>query len=436
MPFLQSWRDWIDKGQADEVLARLYGQAPDAVAQARKRYQELLTSFEERFGQGRPVRLFSAPGRSEIGGNHTDHNHGRVLAAAVTVDMVAAAAPRQDNCIVLYSQGYSRAFMLELGSLEPQVEEKGTSLALIRGVAAQLKARGLAVGGFDACVCSNVFKGSGLSSSAAFEVLISRIFEGLYNPAPVDGLFRAQAAQTAENVYFGKPCGLMDQTACSLGAMITIDFKQIENPAVRCIHYDFAAAGYSLAVVNTPGNHAALTGEYAAVREEMQQVAGQFGADVLRDVPEGDFIARMPELRSKVSDRALLRAMHFYGDNARVARQVEALEKGDLNEFLRLVIASGESSWRLLQNVYVGGETQQALALALAESERMLAGRGAWRVHGGGFAGTIQAFVPNDLLDAYRARMDALFGAGACCVLGIRDAGAIEITMQGETTCI
>jgi len=410
--------------QAKDLFLELYGPAAEF---APKRYEDIYNLFVKQYGEGEGIRIFSAPGRSEIGGNHTDHNFGRVLAAAVSVDTVAFVRPRTDGVIRMCSEGYHKEFVIDLNDLSVQPKEEGTTQALIRGVAARMKELGYEIGGFEGYASSTVLRGSGLSSSAAFEVLVGAILEGLYNGGVGDAVKRAQISQYAENVYFGKPCGLMDQSASSVGGLITIDFADPEQPIVQKVPFDFSTTDFNLVVVNTGGSHADLTDEYAAIRVEMEQVAGFFGKKVLRQVDEEQFYAQIPELAKQLSHRHILRSMHFYNDNRRVGAQVEALSHGDLEGFLSMIVESGESSWKLLQNCYVGGSKEQGLTLALALSEKMLKGRGAWRVHGGGFAGTIQAFVPHAALDEYVAVMDAIYGQGATTVLSIRNYGAIEV---------
>ncbi len=392
--------------------------SPQRLARAR-------TQFFEHFGQS-AVRLFSAPGRTEIGGNHTDHNHGRVLAAAVDLDVLAAAAPRQDNKIRIYSEGFGEIFA-DCASCQPDPAQFGTPQALTAGVAAGFSRRGWHCGGFDAYIESRVLPGSGLSSSAAFEVLLCEIFNALYNNHLLDAITMAQIAQEAENVFFGKPCGLMDQTACAAGGFVSIDFADPAAPMVRPISFDFSASGYSIVLTDTHASHADLTEEYADIRTEMQAAAHFFGQDVLRGIQMETLLAALPQLRSSVGDRAALRAMHFVAEDLRAQAEAAALETGDVETFLSLVRESGISSWQLLQNISVPGAADQSLALALAVSAQLLGSRGACRVHGGGFAGTIQAFVPNDLCQNYTDQLDHLFGAGSAQRIQIRPIGAIEI---------
>lgn len=416
---------FLRSSEAANKFSELYGTREGMLVYQMERYCRIAKRFYEEFGSVEGVNFFSAPGRTEIGGNHTDHQSGRVLAAGVNLDTVAIAAPTDNSVITVYSEGYDGALVVNTAELDVVEDERETSMALIRGVAARFAQLGRKVGGFNAIVTSSVFKGSGLSSSAAFEVLIADILSGLYNGGELTGLELAQISQYAENVYFGKPSGLMDQAASALGGLVTIDFRR-EEPKVENVDFDFAAHGYALVVVGAGGNHADLTGEYAAIPIEMKQVAAAFGCKVLREVLPEQVEEGIGELKGKVSDRAIMRALHFFDENERVKDQVEALRKGDIDEFFRLIIASGESSWKLLQNVYVAGQTDEPLALALEMSRRMLSGKGAWRIHGGGFAGTILTFVPNDMLKTFTRKMEDVFGAHSCTVLDIRHAGAIQ----------
>ncbi len=386
-------------------------------------YEQLKQQFRACFG--REARyVFSAPGRTELGGNHTDHQLGRVLAGAVSVDTAAAVAPNGERVIRLQSDGYPLC-LVSLDELEIRPEDFGTTLSLIRGVAAGIAAEGHALTGFDAYVCSRVLPGSGLSSSAAFEVLLGTILNHL-DGCGLDAVRIAQIGQFAENRYFGKPCGLMDQMASSVGGIVTIDFADRDHPAVEPLDFDFAACGHALCIVNSGADHADLTDEYAAIPREMAEVCRVFGKAHLREVDEAEFYARLPEVRTIAGDRAALRAMHIFDDNRRVAQQVDALKAGDFARFLELVNESGRSSWLYLQNVVPTGSTRhQELALSLALAARLLQGRGACRVHGGGFAGTIQAFVPLDLLESFRVGMEAVLGAGSCQVLSIRREGGV-----------
>lgn len=381
--------------------------------------------FRETFGTA-PQRYFSAPGRTEIGGNHTDHQRGRVLAAAVNLDTLAAVRLNGTGTIRILSEGYPMA-MVELSELEPRKEEVNTTPALIRGVAARFSQLGCRVEGFDAYCLSTVLPGSGLSSSAAYEVLIGTIINHLFFDGRVSQAEVAQIGQYAENVFFGKPCGLMDQTASAVGNLVSINFFDKDNPIITPVDFDFSACGHALCIIDTRASHADLTDEYAAITLEMKKVCAHFGKEVLSQIDEADFYAAIPALRLECGDRAVMRCIHFYQDNARVPRQVAALREGNFEEFLRLISESGRSSWMYLQNVVPAGyKEHQDVAVSLALCEHYLQGRGAFRVHGGGFAGTVQAFVPFDLLDAFRSGMDAALGQGACHVLSIRPQGGVE----------
>ena len=389
--------------------------------------QRLDAGFAAAFG-GIPTRYFSAPGRAEIGGNHTDHQRGRVLAAAVDLDTVAAVCPNGSNVIRIQSQGYPMS-IVDLTRLTPQPEEINTTAALIRGVAARFRQLGCEIGGLDAYVESTVLPGSGLSSSAAFEVLVGTIINHLFFAEKATQPEIAQIGQYAENVFFGKPCGLMDQTASAVGGLVAIDFLDKENPKISPVDFDFSTCGYALCMIDSQASHADLTEEYAAIPGEIRAVAAAMGREVLTQIPEAEFYAELPRLRRLCGDRAVMRCIHFYQENARVPKQVAALERGDFPEFLRLVKESGCCSYMYLQNVIPTGSTEhQEVAVSLALCDRCLQGRGAYRVHGGGFAGTVQAFVPLDILEDFRTGIDAVLGQGACHVLSIRPQGGVEIT--------
>ena len=421
----------IRQGDYDAAFTKLYGGDVDAAAQ-RERYISLLDQFEKEFGAERTVRLYSAPGRTEIGGNHTDHNNGVVLAGSVNLDIVAVVSPNEENVIRVKSLGFEKIDDVDVTNLVPQEHEKEHSAALIRGVAAGIVNEGGKVGGFDAYTTSNVLRGSGLSSSAAFEVCIGAILRGEYNNNDMEKFSQvkiAQIGQYAENVFFGKPCGLMDQTACAVGSAITIDFKDPANPVVGTAKCDLATHNFALCISDTKGSHADLTDDYAAIRREMESVAEQFGKPVLREVDEQEFLKAIPSLRRKVGDRAVVRAIHFYNDCRRAADLCAAIRDDRFEEFLQLVIEGGHSSFEFNQNAYsIKNPQEQGVPLALAISQKVLKGRGAWRLQGGGFAGTIQAFVPMDLLEEYRAAIDALFGEGSCHVLSVRNYGAVPVT--------
>ena len=381
--------------------------------------------FEGAFG-GVPERYFSAPGRTEIGGNHTDHQRGRVLAAAVNLDTLAAVRVNGSGTIRILSEGYPLC-VVELDQLEPVPAEVNTTPALVRGVAARFAQLGCRVEGFDAYCTSTVLPGSGLSSSAAYEVLIGTIINHLFFGGRVSQPEIARIGQYAENVFFGKPCGLMDQTASAVGNLVSIDFFDKENPVITPVDFDFSACGHALCIIDTRASHADLTDEYAAIPQEMKGICAHFGKEVLTQIPEEDFYAAIPALREACGDRAVLRAVHFYQDNARVPQQVAALREGNFDRFLELIAESGRSSWMYLQNVVPAGyKEHQDVAVSLALCQHYLRGRGACRVHGGGFAGTVQAFVPFDLLDSFRAGLDAVLGEGACHVRSIRPQGGVE----------
>ena len=419
-------------GAYDRALAALYaldGRA-NSLTRARDRALGVTEAFTRAFGpELEPgAALFSGPGRTEIGGNHTDHQHGHVLCGSVDLDMLACAAPNGRDSIRIHSEGYP-PLEVDLEQLEPRPEEVNTSAALVRGVAARIRALGYALAGFDAAVTSQVLSGSGLSSSAAYEVLVGNILNHFCGGGRLSPMDIAQIGQYAENVYFGKPCGLMDQMGSAVGGAVAIDFANPAAPAVRRVGYDFSRSGHALCIVDTGSCHADLTDDYADITREMGAVAAHFGKRVLREVPEADFRAARPELRRACGERAVLRAMHFYDDDRRAAQEADALEQGDFARFLALVNASGLSSSLYLQNTWsVAAPTQQAIPLALAVGRELLEGTGAIRVHGGGFAGTIQAFVPHGKLSAFQGGMEALLGPGRCHVLRIRPQGGCVVT--------
>ena len=390
-----------------------------------QRKAALDAGFEGAFGC-KPERYFSAPGRTELSGNHTDHQRGRVLAGAVDLDMQAAVRPNGTGTVRVLSQGYPMS-IVELSRLEPVAEEINTTPALIRGVAARFVELGCQVGGFDAYMESTVLPGSGLSSSAAFEVLMGTIINHLFFDGRISPPEIAMIGQYAENVFFGKPCGLMDQTASSVGGMVTIDFADKAHPVIEPVDFDFASCGHALCIIDSRASHADLTDEYAAITRELGKICAHFGKEVLRQIPEAEFFKAIPTLRQTCGDRAVLRAIHFYEENERVPRQVAALRAGDFDTYLKLMKESGYSSFMYLQNVVPAGyKEKQDMAIALALCERYLGGRGGHRVHGGGFAGTVQAFVPFDILEDFRAGIDSVLGEGACHVLSIRPQGGVE----------
>ena len=402
--------------------------APKLVLTAAQK-ASLDAGFAAAFG-GTPERYFSAPGRTEIGGNHTDHQRGRVLAAAVNLDTQAAVRLNGTNMIRIQSQGYPLC-QVDLNVLTPQAEEINGTAFLIRGVAARFTQLGCQVEGFDAYCESTVLPGSGLSSSAAYEVLIGTILNHLFFGCKVSAPEVAMIGQYAENVFFGKPCGLMDQTASSVGGLVTIDFFEKDNPNIRSVNFDFSTCGHALCIIDSRASHADLTDEYAAIPGELKGICAHFGKDVLTQIDPAAFYAAIPALREKCGDRAVMRAIHFYQENERVPQQVAALEEGNFDKFLALVKESGFSSFMYLQNVIPAGRTRnQEMAIALGLCEHYLRDRGAYRVHGGGFAGTVQAFVPFDLLDSFRAGIDGVLGEGACHVLSIRPQGGVEMSAE------
>ena len=416
----------INGGTYDENLKAVYV-TDKAVEEQKPRYVETLNDFGELFGYDREVNIMSAPGRTEVCGNHTDHNNGKVLAASINLDAIAVVSKNDDNIIRVKSKGH-KMNVVDLDDLVPNEANFGSSTTLVQGVAATIKNLGYTVAGFDACTTSDVMGGSGLSSSAAFEVLLGSILSYMFNDGKISPVEIAKVAQYSENVFFGKPCGLLDQMASSVGTFVTIDFKSTKDPVIKKIDFDFSKSGHSLCIVDTHGNHSDLTDDYAAVRAEMESVAQALGKNVLREVSYEEFFAALPELTGRVNDRAILRAIHFFNENKRVEKAVECLENNDFEGFKQVIIDSGRSSFMLNQNVYTPkNPTEQKLSLALAISKELLDGKGAWRVHGGGFAGTIQAFVPNDMLDEYKKTIEGVFGEGSCHVLIIRPVGGTQV---------
>lgn len=393
----------------------------------RKRYEDACVEFIKIYKE-KPTRFFSAPGRTEVSGNHTDHNHGKVIAAAVDLDIIACVCPIDEPVVYLKSEGFPED-KVDLSDLSVRENEKNTSAALIRGVAKGLIDRGYKIGGFKAYTTSDVLKGSGLSSSAAFEVLIGTILNELYNAHHIANPIEiAQIAQYAENVYFGKPSGLMDQMASSFGGFISIDFADTDEPEIDCLMFDLAKHNFSLCIVDTKGNHADLTPEYAAIPNEMKSVAKFFGKEYLREITKDDVLSNIAALREKCGDRAILRALHFFDENERVAELCHFIDTDNFEWFLNYINASGNSSYKYLQNVFASSvPDEQGVSLALNVIERLLDGEGAHRVHGGGFAGTVQAFVPNRILDKFKAGVEAVFGEGSCYVLNVRSVGGTEV---------
>jgi galactokinase len=416
----------ILNGKAENVLSGLYGNGT-ILHEQNNRYISLIDRFQKAFLNQSEALFFSTPGRTEIGGNHTDHNAGRILAAAVSLDIVALAAQNTDKCVRIISEGYE-PIEINIEDLTPLIEEKFTSKSLVRGVCSRIKMLGYNLSGFDACISGQVPKGSGLSSSAAFEVLIAFIINHFYNNEKIDAIELAKIAQYSENEFFGKPCGLMDQTTCAVGGIVTIDFKDFEKPLVRKVNADFAKAGHRLVIVDTGGNHADLNDDYIALEHEMKSVAKTLGKSVLREIDEEKVMGALALIRDKTGDRAVLRALHFFADDQRVVKQVEALERGNFNHFLQIVTESGESSWMYCQNCFSNKYPHvQGISIGLALSQYVLNGKGAYRVHGGGFAGTIQAFVPLDLVPHYVDELSKVFGIGSCHTISIRTEGAIMV---------
>ena len=417
----------IAAGGLNDVFTHLYGET--AVESQKARYHQAIDEFATLYGEDREITLYSVAGRSELSGNHTDHNHGCVIAASIDLDIIAVAAKRNDTTIRIKSEGFPEDSVNYEAYDSPISEKFGTSESIVAGMCAGFRKDGYSVGGFDAYTTSSVLKGSGLSSSAAFEDMVGNILSHLYNGGKVDNVKIAMLAQYAENVFFGKPCGLMDQVACAVGGIVAIDFKNPKAPVIDKVDFDITEQGYNLCIVNTGGNHADLTDDYASVPAEMKAVAAHFGKAVLREIEESALIEAIPALRETVGDRAVLRALHFMNENKRVEKQKDALTRGDLDGFFSEVLASGRSSFCYLQNVYTTKNlSEQGLSLALCLADGYLAGkRAAWRVHGGGFAGTIQAFVPTAEVDGFRRVMDSVFGEGKCIVLRIRPEGALKI---------
>lgn len=411
-------------GNYDETLIHFYGK--EKLAHEKARFSEACDDFSKLYGD-LDISVFSVPGRSEISGNHTDHNHGCVLAAALDLDIIAIASKNDTNTVKVKSKGFPED-VVDITVLEPSAYADYSSASIIAGICDGFKKRGQNIGGFTAYTTSDVLKGSGISSSAAFEVQICNIINHFYNDGKVDAPELAKISQYAENVFFGKPCGLMDQTACAVGGFVAIDFADPTRPIIEKLDFDLEKAGYCLCIVNTGGNHADLNEDYASVPSEMKAVAAFFGKEVLRGLTYDELLAKLPELREKLGDRAAMRAIHFIEENERVAEQKKALLNGDINSFLSGVLASGDSSFKQLQNVYtVKNVNEQGLSLALALCKHILDGKGgAWRVHGGGFAGTVQAFVPLALRDTFKKTMDGVFGNNACSILNIRPEGAIR----------
>lgn len=405
-------------GSYDDSFLKLYGE----VDLAKARYLKACDEYCKLYNNTDNMFMFSAPGRTEVGGNHTDHEHGRVLTGSVNLDVIAIVCPNNDNVVRIKSEGYNMD-EVDLSSLAKIENEEGKAIALIRGVLNFFKENGYTIGGFNAYTTSNVLKGSGLSSSAAFEVLVCNILKGLFNN-DISAEEIAKISQKAENIYFGKPCGLLDQMASSVGGFTAIDFEDPNSPVIEKVDFDLSKFNHSLCIVNTGGNHADLTDDYASITRDCKAVSNFFGKEVLREVNEDDFYAEIPTLREKFGDRAVLRAIHIFDENKRALEQKEALKNNDFELFLKLINESGNSSYKYLQNVFsVSAVNEQGISLGLALSERILKGKGACRVHGGGFAGTIQCFVPNETLEEFKEKIEKVFGKGSCYVLNIRALG-------------
>ena len=413
----------FSNNEFDSLLADIYLDDSKMEYQ-RNRYVKAMEKFEELYGEAE-VEIYSAPGRSEVSGNHTDHQHGEVLAASINLDAIAVV--KKNDIIRVVSDDYDM-ITISLDDIAKKEEEEGTTTALIKGVLAGLRTRGNAIGGFDAYITSDVLIGAGLSSSAAFETVIGTIVSGLYNDMKVSAVDIAIIGQYAENVYFGKPCGLMDQMACSVGSLVHIDFADKENPVIDLVNVDFAKYGYSLCITDTKGSHADLTHEYAAVPAEMRAVAAVLGKEVLHGTSMEDLLNNAEEIREKAGDRAFLRALHFVTENVRVQNAVASLREEDFDGFLKMIKSSGDSSYKYLQNVYTNQDVRhQNVSVALAVSDAILGNNGVCRVHGGGFAGTIQAFVKNDAVKEYKEALDSVFGEGACAVLKVRKYGGMKV---------
>lgn len=421
----------IDNGEFNPVFEMLYGSGESVLEAQKERYKNAILTFLQKFPTRDDIKIYSAPGRTEIGGNHTDHQHGNVLAAAVNLDIVAVAAFHDEKTIRVKSKGYE-VFTLSTEDLSPKKEEKGSS-AIVRGIAASFAKLGVEIGGFDMYTTSDVLSGSGISSSAAFETMIGTVIDSYYNENKAGPVTIAKIGQYAENIYFGKKSGLMDQMVSATGGLVAIDFHNTDDPKISSFQFDFEKAGYCICITDTKGSHANLTDDYVAVPLEMESVAHHFGKNYLRDVDEADFYQAIPALRKTCNDRAILRSVHFFEENRRAVKEASALMDSDIDRFLELVNESGNSSAALLQNLYSASQpTKQEIPFAIMMSKRFLCGKGAVRVHGGGFAGTIQAFVPVDLADEYAKEMNSIFGKNSCYKLRIRPVGGIEITSESK----
>ncbi len=414
----------ISDGSLDGLFRKIY--KPDNIENQKKRYIKAVEKFSELYPECKDIHVYSASGRTEITGNHTDHQHGCVIAGAVDLDAVAVASFNNENIIRIKSEGY-KEFSVSLDDLEIR-ENKNSSSEIVRGICARFIQKGIKIGGFDMYTTSDVIGGSGISSSACFETLIATALNCFYNNSKLNAVEIAKIGQYAENVYFGKKSGLMDQLVCSAGGFVFLDFENTENPKIEKINFDLSETGYELIITDTMGNHSDLTDDYVAVRNEMESVAEYFGKKVLREVDEKQFWENIPDIRKKTSDRAVLRAVHFFADSKRAEEERNALSENRFDDFLKLVNESGESSIELLQNLYSCRKpTEQAIPLAIMTAKKILDGKGAVRVHGGGFAGTVQAFVPSELSEIYQSEMNRIFGENSCYILTVRPYGGIEI---------
>ena len=421
---IQDFQDNVTCGRFDNIFANIY--KPQDIESQKSRYISAVEKFTALYPNRNDIHVYSAPGRTEIGGNHTDHQHGCVIAGAVDLDVIGVAAFHDENIIRIKSEGYDE-FAVSLDDLDVHIGEKGSS-EIVRGIAARFKDFGVEISGFDMYTTSNVLGGSGISSSAAFETLIATAIDSYYNHNQIGAVEIAKIGQYAENVFFGKPCGLMDQMACSVGGFVHIDFKNPDSPIVEKVDFDVEKEGYSLCITDTKASHADLTDDYAAIPAEMKEVAQYFNKEFLNEIPADDFYDKISELYSAVSNRGLLRAIHFFGENARVQKEVDALKNNNFRQFLTLVKESGNSSYKYLQNIYSGKDYKnQPVSVALAVSELVLKDNGVCRVHGGGFAGTIQAFVKNEYVSTYKEQMEKLLGENTCHVLKIRKYGGIKV---------
>lgn len=422
--------DDLKQGKYNEQFAYVYSCAKEDADRYSARFVCAIDEFEKLYGRKNEIALFSAPGRTEIGGNHTDHQHGCVLAAGVNIDVIAVAAPNGSDVIRIKSKGYDMD-EVDINDLDVKETEYDKAISLIRGVSKKFVDLGYNIKGFDAYTTSDVLKGSGLSSSAAFEVLVGTIINGLYANNEVDSVDIAKFGQFAENVYYGKPSGLMDQMASSVGSVVAIDFASTEKPVITKVDFDLNKYGHALCIIDSGADHADLTDEYAAVTYEMKAVSKFFGKEYLREVDENEFYSKMKQVREAVgNDRAILRAMHFFADNRRAQEEAKLLQNDDFEGFLKVIKESGYSSYMYLQNVYASSQpTKQAVSLTLALCEKILGDRGAFRVHGGGFAGTVQAFVPFDMLDEFKNKIESVIGEGMCHILSVRPVGGYEFTV-------